>query len=265
MILFKRVGGAFKGIESREWALLSLETLGVVAGILIAFELNEWASRRNEAARHRQMMERLFEESEQDVASLREIRDVMIGFGKIEVEFATRLGRGECPPAEMWGAVYTTQMLPSFDVPRSVYQEMMGSGGLASIPDRRVREAIASFNSQLAWVEGQNDYFRSLAKEPVAPGDTRLRVRFDPAAAQSEAIDYDRGALCADREFGNRMADATRNHAVVVNYHDGITAWAIDMCGVLGASIGRNCEPSSAGPLVGEDLTILRKAVAKMR
>ena len=68
MILFKRVGESFRKIEGREWALLSLETLGVIAGILIAFELNEWAANRAAAARHHEMMERLFEESEQDVA-----------------------------------------------------------------------------------------------------------------------------------------------------------------------------------------------------
>ena len=78
MILFSRVRGAFDKIEGREWALLTLETLGVIAGILIAFELNEWASRRAEAARHRQIMERLFEESQQDVASSREMRDIML-------------------------------------------------------------------------------------------------------------------------------------------------------------------------------------------
>ena len=39
MILFKRVGESFGRIEGREWALLFLETLGVVAGILVAFWL----------------------------------------------------------------------------------------------------------------------------------------------------------------------------------------------------------------------------------
>ena len=64
MILFSRVRDAFGEITKRDWALLSLETLGIIGGILIAFQLNEWASRRNEAARHQRMMERLFEESD---------------------------------------------------------------------------------------------------------------------------------------------------------------------------------------------------------
>ena len=42
MILFRRVGEAFRHIEDREWLLLALETLGVLAGILIAFELQLW-------------------------------------------------------------------------------------------------------------------------------------------------------------------------------------------------------------------------------
>ena len=43
MILFKRVGDSFRHIEDREWLLLVLETLGVLVGILLAFELQEWA------------------------------------------------------------------------------------------------------------------------------------------------------------------------------------------------------------------------------
>ena len=72
MILFKRVGDSFRHIEDREWLLLVLETLGVLVGILLAFELQEWASNRAAAAKHDEMMDRLFEESEQDVGSLRE-------------------------------------------------------------------------------------------------------------------------------------------------------------------------------------------------
>ena len=78
MILFKRVGESFRHIEDREWLLLFLETVGVLVGILLAFELQEWASRRADAAKHREIMDRLFEESEQDVASLRDLRDVLL-------------------------------------------------------------------------------------------------------------------------------------------------------------------------------------------
>ena len=98
MILFKRVGDSFRHIEDREWLLLVLETLGVLVGILLAFELQEWASNRAAAAKHDEMMDRLFEESEQDVGSLREIRDVLLAQSKAEVDFATQISAGKCTP-----------------------------------------------------------------------------------------------------------------------------------------------------------------------
>ena len=61
------------------------------------------------------------------------------------------------------------------------------------------------------------------------------------------------------------MVSAARNHRVFASYHDGMTAWAINMCGVLGASLGRRCEPPEGGPLKGDDVHILNKAIEKMR
>jgi hypothetical protein len=76
---------------------------------------------------------------------------------------------------------------------------------------------------------------------------------------------YDRAALCGDAAFRNRMVSAARNHKVFAGYHEGMTELAINMCGILGASLGRNCEPSDGGPLKGADVALLKKAVAKMR
>ena len=265
MILFSRVRGAFDKIEGREWALLTLETLGVIAGILIAFELNEWASRRAEAARHRQIMERLFEESQQDVASSREMRDIMLSMSRNEIQFSSDLSNSKCPSESQWRAVTTIQMLPSFDVPRSVYQELMGAGGLSSIKDTRVREAITIFNTQLDWAQGQNEYFRQFRPEVVPPSDSRITIRLDMKADDPEVVTFDRAALCRDPAFRNRMVDATRNHLVVADYHDGVTAWAINMCGVLGASLGHRCEPAFGGKLTGKDAELLAKAERKIR
>jgi len=265
MILFKRVGESFRHIEDREWLLLFLETLGVLVGILLAFELQEWAQRRSEAAKHREFMERLFEESEQDVGSLRDIRDVLLAQSKKEIEFATQLSSGKCPAKPMWDAVGTVQMLPSLELPRSVYGELMGSGGLSSIADPRVRKSIAMFNSKLAWAEGQIDYFRRFRPEVVSESDSRMHLRYDPRADDPEVEDYDQAALCSDSAFRNRMVSAARNHMVFAKYHDGVMQYAIDMCGTLGESIGRTCQPAYGGSLKGDDAVTLRNAIARMR
>jgi hypothetical protein len=265
MILFRRMGSAFKGIEGREWALLTLETLGVVAGILIAFELNEWASRRSEAARHEQMMERLFEESEWDIISLRAIRDLMRNDVKIEEEFATALSSGQCPPEPLWEAVGTVAMLPALDAPRSVYNELMGAGGLSSIDEPAVRAQITNFTRSMEWGQKQIDYFRLVKRDPVPAEDSRTIVKYDATADEPQVETYDRQALCGDQAFKNRMAQETRQHRVALSYHESATEDAIRMCAVLGESLGRRCNPTYGGALAPGDVNTLNKAIAKFR
>lgn len=264
MILFKRVGESFRRIEGREWALLFMETLGVLAGILIAFELNEWASRRSEAATHAELMDRLFEESQRDVATLREERDRMRQFVNTERDFATMLSNGKCPPEPMWTAVSTVAFYPAFQAPRTVYRELMGAGGLSKIADPVARKEIANFNSTLEWSESQNDYFRSFTvlREVVPLQDHRVHLRFDPSSEEPEIAEYDRAPLCSDQGFRNRMIEATRSQVVALTWHDGVTQQAIYMCGALGENVGRRCSPTYGGELKGDDLSDLRKAIA---
>lgn len=253
MILFKRLGESFRHIEDREWVLLALETLGVLVGILIAFELQEWASNRSEDRRHRQIMERLFEESEQDVAVVRDLRDTMHSITTRESAFATALTHGTCPPASQWEAVETTGMYPSFKAPRSVYEELMGAGGLSTIRELRVREAVAQFNLALDWSQSQNEFFRSKATDVIPIEDPRLSVTYNAGAKDLLVATYDRAALCSDRAFRNQMASAARNHLVIASLHESVTQQAIAMCGALARSLSHQCVPASGGPLSSED------------
>src|SRR5947209_11037799 len=149
MILFSRIEESFRRVEGREWALLFLWTLGVLFGILIAFSLQEWGARRDQAARHRQLMERLFEESEDDIAALRSYRDVLQGMLKREQGLAVALAQRQCPPAADFQALTTLGMMPALTAPSSVYQELMGAGGLSSIERKDVREDVAEFHTDL--------------------------------------------------------------------------------------------------------------------
>lgn len=265
MILFRRIGGSFREIAGRDWALLSLETLGIIGGILIAFQLNEWASRRNEAARHQRMMERLFEESEWDITTLRAIRDIMRGQVKDEEEFVTQLTNGQCPPERLWHAAGTVGMLPALDAPRSVYNELMGAGGLSSIREPYIRAQITNFNRSMEWGQKQIDYFRMVKRDPVEAEDPRIRVRYDAAADEPQVETYDRQALCGDQAFKNRMAQETRQHRVALSYHEAATEDAIYLCGVLGESLGQRCNPTYGGALAPEDVKIVDQAIRKYR
>ena len=265
MILFKRVGKSFRHIEDREWVLLALETLGVLVGILIAFELQQWGQQRSDAAKHRQLMERLFEESEMDVAALRHMRDVLDGLVESEKSFGVALGKGECPPESQWDAVNTIAMLPALTAPDPVYRELMNAGGLSAVQRRDVRTAIAQFHGNLEWSQQQVAYFRQVKEDPIATRDPRQTITFDPSKREPEVVTFDRRALCADHAFKNMFAASLRQHIVFTSYHAGSVEDAINMCVRLGDNVGKSCVPAFEGPLRDDDAKFAAKVRAQMR
>ena len=265
MILFKRVSESFRHIEDREWMLLSLETLGVLAGILIAFELQQWGQRRADAAKHHQLMERLFEESEIDVAALRHVRDILNGIVDKEKTFAVKLDRGQCPPQAEWRAVETIGMLPALTAPSSVYQELLGAGGLSSVQRRDVRRAIAVFHGNLEWSQQQVAYFRQVKEDPLPNRDPRVTITYDPQGDEPEVTTFDRQALCGDHAFRNSYAANLRQHIVFTTFHQSSLEAAIGMCVRLADNLGKNCDPSFDGPLKGPDAAYAKREIAKMR
>ena len=265
MILFKRVGESFRHIEDREWVLLFLETLGVLVGILLAFELQEWGQRRSEAAKHRQLMERLFEESEMDIAVIRDIRDTLNQFVSGEKSFALALAKEQCPPDSQWRAVETINMLPALTAPTSVYQELMGAGGLSSVERKDVRKALALFHGDLDWSQQQVAYFRQVSRQPVPDTDPRVTITFDPSQEDPEVVRFDRQALCKDHAFRNAFAAALRQHIVFTSYHDGSVQDAISMCMRLGDSLGHTCVPAFGGPLKDTDAAWAAEVAAKLK
>ena len=265
MILFKRVSESFRHIEDREWVLLALETLGVLAGILIAFELQQWGQQRSDAAKHRQLMERLFEESEMDVAALRDMRDVLDELVDREKLFGIALAKEQCPPQSQWEAVNTISMLPALTAPDSVYRELMSASGLSAVQRRDVRTAIAQFHGNLEWSQQQVAYFRQVKEDPLPTRDPRQTITFDPTKHEPEVVSYDRQALCADHAFRNTFAASLRQHIVFTSYHAASVADAINMCVRLGDNVGRSCVPTFGGPLKDDDAKLAAKVSAQMR
>jgi hypothetical protein len=107
-------------------------------------------------------------------------------------------------------------MLAAFNAPRSVYQELMGAGGLSSIGEPAVRRAVADFNSTLDWSRNQNEYLRSDVgwQDPVSLSDERISLRYDNHGGDPDVATFDRQALCADHAFRNKMVASVRNHMV---------------------------------------------------
>lgn len=265
MFLLKRMGSAYRDIKAQDWALLSLETICLVAGILIAFELNEWAAGRNDARKHAMLMDRLFEETENDVSFLRGTRDMLREALAEEKALAVALNGTACPSDKHFQALNTVSRYPALSAPTSVYQELMGAGGLSSIDRLDVRDALTLFHTNLAWTKGQVDFFRAARVVPVDDDDPRRRSQFDPTKDEPGIVTFNRQALCGDPTFHNKVVSATRNHIVFVSYFEELLKDAINMCVKLGDSLGRTCQPRFGGRLAGDDAKFAAQVLAGMR
>ena len=255
VILFSQIRGAIGEIQRREWALLCLETLGVLVGIFIAFQLNEWATGRREASRNREMIDRLFDETQRNISWLREQRTRAETITSNEVKFATELvHESRCPAdGEMWKSVYTVTWYPPMVVETSVYDEMMGAGGLATIEDSYARRAVSRFHTDLNQIKERIGFIRARTSPAIELDDPRSHASYDPTKDDPLAYTFDRNALCGDASFKNRVADKVRDHEVVMDQRSDLVRSAIEMCSSLGKIMGRRCMPFRGGPLVGQD------------
>lgn len=251
--------------QRRNVAHWGMEFVVVVAGVLLALWLQEWVAGRSAAAKHHELMERLFEEIETDVSVARNMRDTLRPMVQREQALAVSLGKGGCPPTQDFHAIETLRLLPALSVPTSVYHELLGAGGLSSIDRKDVRDHAAQFYGDMEWIEKQIDYFRANRVDPLSESDPRVITRFDPTAEDPQVSVFDGKALCRDNGFRNRVAIATRDHTVFASYFQSVLEDAISMCVRLGDSLGHACEPADGGSLTGDDAKYAAKVLANMR
>jgi hypothetical protein len=225
------------------WREFAGEVAIIVLGVLIALgaeQAVEWLHWRHQ---QHDTLERLFQESRANVVLLKDGYDVLAKESRREKQFAAALTHGSCPPADQWSAARDAIKYPQLAVETSVYDEVVGSGGLANIRSTAAREAISDFHSKLAWVQNTTEFFRSKAERPFDVGDPRVTIVFDPAS-EEEVTRFDRAGLCADKGFRNRVAVAIRNRAAWARFHRPVLQSAIALCRVLGRELGHDCTPS---------------------
>jgi len=247
------------------WREFAGEVGIIVLGVLIALGAEQALETVHDRHQQHERLERLFEEARSNVTQLRDERDSTRAMTQRESAFATALSTGSCPPEDQWQAVSTVTMYPAITPNTSVYDEVVGAGGLASIDSIRARKTVANFHSTLVWVQSQTEFFRSHSSLPIAIDDPRVTVSFDPKADEPELMTFNRPQLCNDRAFRNRIADHVRDHVTIYTYRDGLTESAIQMCASLGYLIGRTCVPTDRHPLVGSDLKVAEEAVNRAR
>ncbi|WP_265587692.1 hypothetical protein [Sphingomicrobium arenosum] len=262
IVLWRRIRKAVGGIGPTEWALLAIETFAVVAGILIAFELEQWSERREKRAAQAALLDRLVDEAEQSVAFLIEHRDGFDGWRRAaRTQLDILINEDRCPPE---GDMSFARNLPSLHLPTSAYDEMAGTGGLSILPRARERRAVADYQAARNAFAQQLQFARSLATGYDFGDWDRMGFvyTFDPAKPAGSSYNGRKvhDGDCADETFKGRMASAMYHAEVVHEFRAALAAEAIEMCAVLADAAGRQCRPGDQS-LTGDDLDLAAEAL----
>ncbi|MCM8558342.1 hypothetical protein [Sphingomicrobium sediminis] len=256
LALWRRVRGAVGDIGPTEWALLGIETVAVVGGIVIAFQLEQWAEDRREARDRDELAERLLEEAEDSVAILRAERDLMAERGtSVDTMLKAWIVDGKCPPAELAFSRYHSPL----NVPTAVYDEMIGSGGLALLAGERERRAVAHYAARRMSFEQRQEHYRAATNYDLAPvAGNGIRPVWDEDR-QFYRLERTRETGCDDPTQQLQAVFDAQMFKIQQASRVDLTDAAISMCGVLAHHVGRTCSPNDA-PLEGRDADIARDA-----
>lgn len=270
--LLRRLRRSAGEISGAEWVLLGIETLAVVAGILIALALENWAQSYREQQHVDRLLERLLDEAQLNLLDLNQ--HVVRAEEKIEANLplVSALGEGQCPTNKAFENVFQINHYPAITPPRAVYDEMIGGVGLSAIDDDQARLAISIYRNVLGFMEGQLERFRT-GDDLLEASDPRLTARLvtgerDNGSVGSEPVEtsLDRQALCSDHAFRNRLAYAMRNQMVFQRYREDTLNVATHMCVKLGEVVGRDCFSGNVTKILdAERIAELKQAADRVR
>lgn len=238
-MIAKRVVQALK---RQDWTMIAIEFVLVVVGVLLAFQINEWANERQAENERAAASERLLLEAEQSVAYIR-LGATMQRSANADLMYALRqMQSGQWPKADKArmtkGLSTVTRSLP-LAPPSAVYDDLIASGNLGKIGDAELRSAVAKYRATLNFhgvVVGDIRASRQALEDHPA-----FTYRFDEGGRQRVRLDVDYAALDRDKLLQEKLAMLAEGHRIQLLLTERALKGAKRMCIEVGRFVGRRC------------------------
>lgn len=248
MMIVKHVSEA---LRRQDWVSVAIEFLLVVLGVLLAFQINEWASDREARSERAAATERLLFEAEEDVFYFKRGatgRQKIIG----DLSFALdRLRKGSWTRADetrMQSGLTQSVYLGSPAPPSSVYDDLVASGMLGKIGDPRLRSSIGVYRSNLALLSKLIDYIRQIA--PKLDREDSIRYVYDASGSRPARLEIDFAALERDRKLQSSLALLNDRQWFILQTWEDTLAAARMMCREVGRTLGKECNEDRSQSLI---------------
>lgn len=236
---------AAEALRRQDWAAIVIEFLLVVVGVLLAFQISQWASGRNDQRVREESVERLLHEAEQDVASLRDLVAHQKSPILANMTVTASNLRNPAPKPEiaddMRAGIGASSVLPKPIAPDSVYQELIASGRFGEIGDVKMRDAVSSYASMMKYLDQAIDYARQGTSRPWQ--SDAVHIAYDANAPRMRRVEVDFRKLAVDREAQDQFLGRLASQQFVVgNYEEALKA-AEAMCREVARVAGKPCRP----------------------
>ena len=236
-----------KAIRQQNWFAVFLEFVIVIAGVVIGFQVTEWASAWAEAERRAVAMDRLHEEIEGAVSILQglvSLYDELNTDRTQVIEYLLADDIEALDNVDMVQATVSAGVLPAFSPRQGVYTEIVSSGMLSTLGDEAFRDALGDYQSGVIFLQGQIDYLRTLTATRDAVSDLDyVRLEYAPGTLRERRTIIDWEAAAGDAEFLQRLLDGNNSMRAMTTWWRNTLEQAEALCAETSRLTGRACEP----------------------
>ncbi|WP_323761936.1 hypothetical protein [Maricaulis sp.] len=233
-------------IRQQNWFAVALEFVIVIAGVVIGFQVSQWANERTAEERRDAALERLHDEAEQIIAYHQEHIELHERMNVLRTEAIERLIANDWAEADrhdMAQGLNSVGVLPGAFPPRSVYDELINNGAFAEIGSPELRAAIGRYHAQLTFLQAQIDYVRLRIEDPLFVGQPGARVVYVPDTVRERRWEFDFDVLSQDDAFLQRLLLGNNSQRAVTDWTRHTLELAQEMCTAIAESTARPCEP----------------------
>jgi Family of unknown function (DUF6090) len=236
-----------RAIRQQNWFAVVLEFVIVIAGVVIGFQVTEWAKASSEAERRTVVLDRLHDEIEESVSRLQGMVSIYDDLNTNRTEAIERLIVNDFSGMDndaMTLAVIGTSLFPSFEPPSGVYDEIVSSGMLSTLGDTDLRDAIGRYQAQVRFLRGQITYFRDDSINGQSARDFDFyTIEYDPDSYRQRRHVIDWPSAAADPEFLEVLLSENNSMRAMSSWWEDTLESANSLCAETARLTGRSCTP----------------------
>jgi hypothetical protein len=229
-------------LRRQDWTAVAIEFALIVVGILLAFQINEWASERVARQEREAATQRLLDEAEETVAFFKLGVSAQHGLHKSLGSSLERLQSGKWSDADrrsIAAGLANSTVMTTPNPPSSVYDDLVSSGAFGTMGDPQMRAAVAKYEATLKFHRESIEYLRG--RMPSLDEAPAFRFSFDSASRGPARLDIDFNELTHDQGLQEKLALVAEMQSIALVLRQRNLKRAIEMCQEIARFAGRPC------------------------